>query len=240
MAPEIRFVVDGWHVVLSTHALFVVLAVLAGVAAAAGRAREPAVLLVWSPAFAVAAVGGADLLYRALHGGSGGGLASMGGIAAVALVCALACAVASRGGLRRGADLADAIAVGGLVGLGVGRVGCFLAGCCYGRATDLPWGVVFPDLGPAERHPVQLYAAAFDLTLAGALLVARARPGATAIRAAVGLGAGRLLLETLRDPSSAEPLIAGAGPGALGAGALCAGGLLAWWMGRSARPPGVV
>ncbi|MFH1061599.1 MAG: prolipoprotein diacylglyceryl transferase [Candidatus Omnitrophota bacterium] len=39
-----------------------------------------------------------------------------------------------------------------------GRIGCFFNGCCSGRPTDLPWGVVFP--GEAEMvHPTQLYSA---------------------------------------------------------------------------------
>lgn len=37
---------------------------------------------------------------------------------------------------------------------GLGRIGCFLAGCCYGRETDLPWGIY---LHEAHRHPTQLY-----------------------------------------------------------------------------------
>lgn len=41
--------------------------------------------------------------------------------------------------------------------LGIGRIGCFLNGCCYGKPSDLPWAVKFPTL--AEKvHPVQLYA----------------------------------------------------------------------------------
>ncbi len=39
---------------------------------------------------------------------------------------------------------------------GVGRIGCFLAGCCYGVQCDLPWGI---HLHGAFRHPVQLYEA---------------------------------------------------------------------------------
>jgi phosphatidylglycerol:prolipoprotein diacylglycerol transferase len=38
----------------------------------------------------------------------------------------------------------DVLAVGLMVALMFGRVGCFLNGCCYGRPTDLPWGVRFP------------------------------------------------------------------------------------------------
>jgi len=36
------------------------------------------------------------------------------------------------------------------------RIGCFFAGCCYGKPTDLPWGCVFSD-DSIKRHPTQLY-----------------------------------------------------------------------------------
>jgi phosphatidylglycerol:prolipoprotein diacylglycerol transferase len=38
----------------------------------------------------------------------------------------------------------DVLAIGLMIGLGFGRIGCFLSGCCYGKCTDLPWGVRFP------------------------------------------------------------------------------------------------
>jgi phosphatidylglycerol:prolipoprotein diacylglycerol transferase len=39
-----------------------------------------------------------------------------------------------------------------------GRIGCFLNGCCYGVATSVSWGVVFPqDRFQLHRHPTQLY-----------------------------------------------------------------------------------
>jgi phosphatidylglycerol:prolipoprotein diacylglycerol transferase len=38
----------------------------------------------------------------------------------------------------------DALAVGMMLALVFGRIGCFLNGCCYGKPTDLPWGVRFP------------------------------------------------------------------------------------------------
>lgn len=44
---------------------------------------------------------------------------------------------------------ADAAAAAGAVGVAINRVGCFLQGCCYGRPTDLPWGVRFPPGSPA-------------------------------------------------------------------------------------------
>lgn len=43
------------------------------------------------------------------------------------------------------------------LGIFFGRIGCFLAGCCYGTVTSLPWGVDFGD--GLMRHPTQLYEA---------------------------------------------------------------------------------
>jgi phosphatidylglycerol:prolipoprotein diacylglycerol transferase len=56
------------------------------------------------------------------------------------------------------------------LGLFFGRIGCFSAGCCYGKETSLPWGVVFkhPDsLAPLNipLHPAQLYDAANGLAI---------------------------------------------------------------------------
>lgn len=73
--------------------------------------------------------------------------------------------------------IADYCATAGALGHWVGRVGCFLNGCCHGRPTDLPWGVVFTspaaDLAPQFRgvrvHPTQLYEAAGELALGLAL-----------------------------------------------------------------------
>jgi phosphatidylglycerol---prolipoprotein diacylglyceryl transferase len=48
-------------------------------------------------------------------------------------------------------------------GHAIGRIGCFLVGDDYGRPTDLPWGVAFPNGSPptlARVHPTQLYEAA--------------------------------------------------------------------------------
>ncbi|MGE0323733.1 MAG: prolipoprotein diacylglyceryl transferase [Polyangiaceae bacterium] len=58
--------------------------------------------------------------------------------------------------------------------IAVGRLGCFHAGCCFGRATDLPWAVRFGD--GVARHPTQLYEFAFHAT-AAVLLTLAARRG---------------------------------------------------------------
>lgn len=45
----------------------------------------------------------------------------------------------------------------------IGRVGCFLNGCCYGIATTVSWGLVFPgDRLGLHRHPTQLYEAGLE------------------------------------------------------------------------------
>lgn len=56
---------------------------------------------------------------------------------------------------------------------GVGRIGCFLAGCCYGKETDSFIGVTFPNIEPlgVKRIPTQLIEAAFLFVLSAILLV---------------------------------------------------------------------
>lgn len=43
------------------------------------------------------------------------------------------------------------------VALGLGRIGNFINGELFGRVTDVPWSMVFPEGGPLPRHPSQLY-----------------------------------------------------------------------------------
>lgn len=54
-------------------------------------------------------------------------------------------------------DMADIYAPYVALGYAIARIGCFLNGCCYGRPTALPWGVVFPLVDGLPRHPTQLY-----------------------------------------------------------------------------------
>ena len=53
----------------------------------------------------------------------------------------------------------DLIIVTAPIGLGLGRLGNFINGELYGRATTVPWAMVFPTGGPILRHPSQLYEA---------------------------------------------------------------------------------
>ena len=87
-------------------------------------------------------------------------------------------------------SIGDYATPGLLFGIVVGRIGCFLAGCCYGSATSMPWGVVFPDGHPSDGacvHPVQLYDAAYGVIAlcAFALLYRRRRFGGEAFCAFV-------------------------------------------------------
>jgi len=65
----------------------------------------------------------------------------------------------------------DAFAPGIVLGQAIGRLGCFAAGCCWGKECNLPWGVRFRSDAaapvPLDRtlHPVQLYESAADLLI---------------------------------------------------------------------------
>jgi phosphatidylglycerol:prolipoprotein diacylglycerol transferase len=54
-------------------------------------------------------------------------------------------------------DITDLIAPAVPVGLALGRIGNFINGELWGRVTNAPWGMIFPDAGPLPRHPSQLY-----------------------------------------------------------------------------------
>ncbi len=58
--------------------------------------------------------------------------------------------------------LADISMISVSMGLGFGRIGNFINGELFGRATDLPWCMVFPEGGNICRHPSQLYQAALE------------------------------------------------------------------------------
>lgn len=55
------------------------------------------------------------------------------------------------------------------LGYAITRIGCFLNGCCYGKVTGLPWGIVIPAVDGHPRHPTQLYASAAALIIFFAL-----------------------------------------------------------------------
>ncbi len=87
-----------------------------------------------------------------------------------------------------------------------GRVGCFMAGCCYGKACESPLSVVFPEgsFAPAGIPvlPTQLFSAAADLLLTAALLWVDRRsskPGKLMPVYFMLYSVGRFLIEYIRD-----------------------------------------
>jgi phosphatidylglycerol:prolipoprotein diacylglycerol transferase len=78
----------------------------------------------------------------------------------------------------------DVFAPGIALGHVTGRLGCFAAGCCYGRPTDVPWAVVFTNPQAAANvgtplgiplHPTQLYEAGAELLILVLLLTTEKR-----------------------------------------------------------------
>jgi len=66
--------------------------------------------------------------------------------------------------------LADLVSPSIALGIFFGTIGCFLAGCCYGKETSLPWGVTFTNPNSLARlnvsiHPTQLYEAVSALAI---------------------------------------------------------------------------
>jgi phosphatidylglycerol:prolipoprotein diacylglycerol transferase len=101
--------------------------------------------------------------------------------------------------------LADVLAEATPFGYTFGRLGNFLNGELYGRATSVPWGMVFPD-DPSglRRHPSQLYEALLEGVVLGLFLrwlARRPRPRGTILAAYVaGYGTVRFILEWFREP----------------------------------------
>jgi phosphatidylglycerol:prolipoprotein diacylglycerol transferase len=101
-------------------------------------------------------------------------------------------------------QLADLVIVAAPIGLGLGRLGNFINGELYGRVTDVPWGMVFPEGGPAPRHPSQLY----EFLLEGVVLFSvlwflknkHLRPGALTSIFLMLYGVFRFFVEFFRQP----------------------------------------
>jgi phosphatidylglycerol:prolipoprotein diacylglycerol transferase len=104
--------------------------------------------------------------------------------------------------------LGDVTTAAAPIGLLLGRVANFINGELWGRPTDVPWAVVFPNGGPIPRHPSQLYEAALEgllLLLVLGVLVrfgALKRPGLVTGAAAVGYGLARIFCEFFREPDA--------------------------------------
>lgn len=91
-------------------------------------------------------------------------------------------------------------------GLGVGRIGNFLNGELWGRVTDVPWAIIFPEAGSEPRHPSQLYQFALEGVVLFIILNLfwRKNPPRGAISGMFLLfyGLFRFLVEFVRQPDS--------------------------------------
>lgn len=166
-------------------------------------ARVAFVVVEWDR-FAAGAIGFRQFLV--------GGRVVLGGIVAGA---AYAAYVWRKNAFPVGATL-DPSLTGTTLGMAIGRLGCYLAGCCYGRETDAAWAVTFSD--PAARalhgtplgvplHPTQLvqFATALALFVFLWVLLRRGAPPwvATGWFFATG-GAMRIAMEFLRGDARGE------------------------------------
>lgn len=112
----------------------------------------------------------------------------------------------------------DMIALGLTPGILLGRLANFVNAELWGRPTDMPWGVIFPAeaaqycpevIGICARHPSQLYEAALEGLLLGALMLwlawrrgALKHPGVMMGVFLSGYGAARFIVEFVRQPDA--------------------------------------
>ena len=115
----------------------------------------------------------------------------------------------------------DVFAPGIALGHITGRLGCFAAGCCYGRPTDVSWGVVFTNPLAAAQvgtplgirlHPTQLYEAGAELLILILLLATERRgrrfPGRTFWLYMFLYAVSRYIIEIYRgDPRGVVPVL---------------------------------
>lgn len=101
-------------------------------------------------------------------------------------------------------DIMDYIAPVVPIGLGAGRIGNFINGELWGRVTDVPWAMIYPNAGPLPRHPSELY----ECLLEGVMLLiilwcySAKKPPPMAVSAVflLGYGSFRFFCEFFRQP----------------------------------------
>ena len=134
-----------------------------------------------------------------------GGMSFHGGLLGVAT----ATAFYARRSARNMGDVFDFTAPLPAVGLFFGRIGNFINGELWGRATDVPWAMLVPDPNggpPVARHPSQLYEATLEgLVLFTVLWIYTSRPRPR--YAPVGLflvcyALARIAVEFVREPDA--------------------------------------
>ena len=132
-----------------------------------------------------------------------GGMSFHGGLAGTTLAMIL---FARRNGIAVW-SLFDIVAAVVPLGLFFGRIANFVNGELWGRLSDAPWAVVFPNAGPFARHPSQLYEAGLEgivllavLALAIYRFGALKRPGLVTGLFVSGYALSRIAVEFFREP----------------------------------------
>lgn len=131
-----------------------------------------------------------------------GGMSFHGGLLGVVLALVYFARKHDESLIRVGDLIAPAVPIG----LMFGRLGNFIGGELWGRPTDLPWAVVFPQVDELGRHPSQLYQAAGEglaLFLICMWFARRPRPaGQVAGVFLMGYGVFRFVAEFAREPDA--------------------------------------
>ncbi|MEI6125642.1 MAG: prolipoprotein diacylglyceryl transferase [Pseudomonadota bacterium] len=162
---------------IKTYGFFIALGFLLGIAFSLKEARrlsfDPQLVLDISFYMILGAIVGSRLFYVLTHMHAyrnnpldafkiwEGGLTFFGGFILAVIACAW---MVKKHGLKIWATL-DLFAPALSIGVFFGRLGCFFAGCCYGKACSLPWAVTFTNPDSLAKlnvplHPVQLYCSA--------------------------------------------------------------------------------
>lgn len=134
-----------------------------------------------------------------------GGMAFHGGF--IGVMAAMWLYVKKHG--KRWLEVMDFLAPLTAIGLGAGRLGNFINGELWGRATSVPWAVVFPQHDMLPRHPSQLYQFALEgvaLFLLLWIYSSKPRPaGAVSGLFLIAYGLFRFLVEFVREPDAFMP-----------------------------------
>jgi len=144
----------------------------------------------------------------------------------------------------------DAIIPSLALGHAIGRIGCLMAGCCWGGVCDLPWAITYTDPQAAANvgtplhvalHPFPAYAALFNFCLYALLewlYARRPNPGTVFATYLLVYGAGRFALEWTRGDDVRGFVFAGALSTSqlIGGIMILLGGALMAWISRRSRP----